>query len=113
MPRPSAHATVFHAVADPTRRALLDLLRAGERPAGELAECFQMTAAAVSQHLKVLKEAKLVADRRVGRVRLYRLTPEPLREVEEWIGFYREFWPRKLSALGAYLEESDGEGPAV
>ncbi len=113
MPRHAADSSVFLAIADPTRRAILDRLRAGERGAGELAEGFAMSAAAVSQHLGILKRAGLVADRRVGRVRFYRLLPDPLAEVEAWIAEYRRFWPEKLSALGAYLERLHGEEPGV
>ncbi len=113
MPRRAAESSVFLAIADPTRRAILDRLRAGERGAGELAEGFAMSAAAVSQHLGILKRAGLVADRRVGRVRFYRLLPDPLAEVEAWIAEYRRFWPEKLSALGTYLEAMHGKGPGV
>ncbi len=113
MPRHPADSSVFLAIADPTRRAILDRLRAGERPVAELAEGFAMSAAAVSQHLAILRRAGLVADRRVGRVRFYRLNPEPLAEVESWIGEYRRFWPEKLSALGTYLEAMHGKGSGV
>ncbi len=113
MTRRAAHSSVFLAIADPTRRALLDRLREGERAAGELAQGFAMSAAAVSQHLAILKRARLVLDRRVGRIRLYRLLPDPLAEVESWIAEYRRFWPEKLSALGDYLERLHGEEPGV
>ncbi len=113
MPRQPADSSVFRAIADPTRRAILDRLREGERAAGELAGAFAMSAAAVSQHLGILKRAGLVADRRVGRVRFYRLLPEPLAAVESWVGEYRRFWPERLAALGAYLERLHGEEPGV
>ncbi len=113
MPRPPADSSVFLAIADPTRRAILDRLRDGERAVSQLAAGFAMSAAAVSQHLGILKRAGLVADRRVGRVRFYRLCPEPLAEVETWIAHYRRFWPEKLAALGTYLEALHGEEPGV
>ena len=77
---------VYTAIADPTRRGLLDLLAEGERPVKRLAEPFAMTRPAVSQHLRVLREAGLVTERRVGRERRYRLRAAPLREVDEWVG---------------------------
>ncbi len=108
MSRRAADTSVFHAIADPTRRAMLDRLRAGPRTAGELGAGMPMTAAAVSQHLKVVKGAGLVADERVGRARFYRLLPEPLAEVDAFVEHYRVFWPQKLRALGEYLERSHG-----
>src|SRR3569832_815885 len=84
MPRPTAHADAFLAVADPTRRAILDRLRAGDAPVTQLAASFDMTRPAVSRHLRVLREAPLVRERRGGddgRQRIYQLTPDPLREV--------------------------------
>ena len=80
MPRPSATEDVFRAIADPTRRAVLDLLIArGEESVSALAAPFRMSLPAVSRHLRVLKEAGLVTERRSGKQRLYRLTPEPLK----------------------------------
>lgn len=94
----------FRAIADPTRRAVLDLLRAGERPVREITKCFRITQPAMSQHLRVLKSARLVTYRRVGRERLYRLRPQELRTVADWVRQYEAFWRQKLDALGAYLE---------
>jgi DNA-binding transcriptional ArsR family regulator len=76
---------VFHAIADPTRRELLDRLAGGEQPVGRLAARIDMTLSAVSQHLRLLREAGLVVDRREGRERLYRLNPAPLHEVAGWV----------------------------
>ena len=98
------HEDVFRAIADPNRRRILDLLAAGEAPAQELAARFDMSFAAVSQHLKVLLDAGLVARRAEGRSRIYRLTPERLRTVEEWAGTYRRFWTTALDRLGDYLD---------
>jgi DNA-binding transcriptional ArsR family regulator len=95
---------VFRAVADPTRRALLDLLADRERSVADLAEPFDMSLPAISQHLKVLREAGLVARRREGRRRLYRLEPRPLRAVSEWVEHYERFWRGRLASLGRHLE---------
>ncbi len=106
MSRPAASADVFVAIADPTRRALLDRLRLGEQPVKELAEPFAMSLPAISQHLQVLCEAGLVQMRKAGRQRLYRLNPEPLKQVSDWVAHYEQFWQEKLDALGNYLEEN-------
>ena len=105
MSRPYASADIFQAIADPTRRALLDRLRAGEQAVKQLAEPFAMSLPAISQHLQILCEAGLVQMRKSGRQRLYRLNPEPLKQVSEWISCYEQFWQNKLDALGNYLEE--------
>jgi DNA-binding transcriptional ArsR family regulator len=101
-------ADVFQAIADPTRRGLLDLLAAGEQPVTRLAAPFPMSRPAISQHLRVLRRAGLVSERRVGRERRYRLQPEPLREVSDWLRHYERFWLGKLAALGDYLDEEAG-----
>lgn len=106
MSRPTASTDIFQAIADPTRRALLDKLRNGEQPVKQLAEPFNMTMPAISQHLQILCEVGLVQVRKAGRQRLYRLNPEPLKEVSDWIINYEEFWQDKLDALGKYLEEN-------
>ncbi|MEH2071526.1 MAG: metalloregulator ArsR/SmtB family transcription factor [Nostoc sp.] len=106
MSRPAASADVFVAIADPTRRALLDLLRDGEQPVKELAQPFAMSLPAISQHLQILCEAGLVQMRKAGRQRFYRLNPEPLKQISEWIADYEQFWQEKLDALGNYLEEN-------
>jgi len=102
---------VFHAIADPTRRAILSRLAQGggeERSAGELSSSFAMTLSAVSQHLRVLREAGLVSVRKSGRERLYRLNADPLREVAEWTRAYECFWDERLGRLGAYLAREEG-----
>lgn len=101
---------VLHALADPTRRALLGLLAEAEQPVNALAAPFAMSRPAVSQHLRVLRDAGLVVERRVGRERLYRLDPTPLAEVRDWLRRYDRFWGERLDALGDYLEEADGDG---
>ncbi len=107
MPRPSAHADPFLAVADPTRRAILDQLRGGDAPVTELAAAFDMTRPAVSRHLRVLRDARLVRERRGGedgRQRIYQLTPDPLREVAQWAEGYTVFWRVGLSRLKRHVE---------
>lgn len=100
---------VFSAIADPTRRAILDSLRIKERPAGEIAALFPVSRPAVSKHLRVLRTAGLVRERRVARSRLYSLAPEPLREVEQWLEHYRVFWAR-LPGLKKYVLNRGNHG---
>lgn len=100
---------MFSAIAAPARRAMLARLAQREMPMGELAETFEMSLPAVSQHLAVLKDAGLVASRKDGRHRIYRLNPEPLKAVADWVQTYEVFWIGKLAALGEYLEKSDSE----
>jgi len=101
--RATGAADVFQAIANPTRRALLGFLRAGETPAMQLANQFDLTQAAISQQLRVLREAGLVAERRVGRQRLYHLNPSPLRDVADWLSDYERFWHDAFDRLGAYM----------
>lgn len=96
---------VFAAVGDPTRRAVLDMLRGGALSAGEIAHPFRMSRPAISQHLRVLRRSGLVAARRRGREQIYTLRPESLRDVYDWVEHYREFWTQKLDSLGAFLRE--------
>ncbi|MGD1910601.1 MAG: ArsR/SmtB family transcription factor [Rivularia sp. (in: cyanobacteria)] len=105
MSRQSASADVFQVIADPTRRAILDLLSTGEQPVKQLAEPFAMSLPAISQHLQILCEAGLVEMRKSGRQRLYKLKPEPLKQVSNWVANYEQFWQKKLDALRDYLEE--------
>jgi len=94
----------FNALADPTRRAVLDLLRAGTRPAGEIARAFPVSRPAISKHLRVLRRAHLVEERREGRHRFYQLNPEPLKAVDSWIEQYRQFWTASLESLKSFVE---------
>jgi len=96
-------ADVFHAIGDPTRRRLLDALGRGARPVNELARPFAMSRPAVSQHLRILRDAGLVTTRRSGRERYYRLRAARLREVYDWVAHYERFWKKGLEALGEYL----------
>lgn len=104
----------FSALADPTRRAVLDLLRSGSLPAGRIAQSFPVSRPAISRHLRLLRRAKLVRERREGRRRLYQLNPEPLRAVDSWLERYRMFWQMSLADLKAYVEaEHAKEKPRV
>ena len=95
----------FRALADPTRRAILDRLRFGEEPATRLAAAFPvMSRPAVSKHLRLLREAGLVNEHREGRERLYRLNLEGLRRVDEWLQSYRVFWQSNLASLKQHVE---------
>ena len=89
----------LEALADPTRRRLLALLREGEVAAGELAVRFPVSRPAISRHLRVLREAGLVRSRVEGRRRLYALDPRPLRELDDWLEPYRDLWAQRLDAL--------------
>lgn len=99
--------TVFDALADDTRRRILDLLRTGERCAGEIAEGFEISRPAVSQHLRKLRKAGLVERRTEAQWRVYRLNPEALREVDRWMEKYRVFWAARMHDLKRYAEESE------
>ena len=94
----------FSALADPTRRAVLDLLRAGTQPAGEIARAFPVSRPAISKHLKILRRAHLVDERRQGRHRMYQLNPEPLKAVDSWLEHYRQFWSASLTNLKTFVE---------
>ncbi len=96
---------VFHAIADPNRRRLMDLLAEGEKSVQELAQDFDITVAAVSQHLAVLLDSRLVARRASGRQRLYRLDAAPLRIVDDWTSQHRRFWQSRLGRLRTYLDK--------
>lgn len=97
-------ASPFRAVADPTRRRILDLLAAEERSVNELLRQFAISQPALSQQLKVLREAGLVVVRREGKRRVYALDPRPLRQIHDWVGHYERFWTDKLDALGRFLD---------
>jgi DNA-binding transcriptional ArsR family regulator len=96
---------VFAAISTPVRREILGLLAEKEMPVMEIAKSFDMSLSAVSQHLSILKNAELVQIRKVGRQRVYRLTPNPLMSVADWIRGYERFWSGKLRRLETYLEE--------
>lgn len=97
--------TTFEIVAEPTRRRILDLLRADERAVGDLVDALAMSQPAVSKHLRVLRDAGLVDARVDAQRRVYRLVPEPLVEIDDWLTPFREAWARTLDALEAHLDE--------
>ena len=99
----STEAT-FQVLADPTRRAVLDLLRSGTQPAGQIAKAFPVSRPAISKHLRLLRRAHLVQERREGRHRLYELNPEPLKAVDSWLEQYRVFWQTSLTNLKTFVE---------
>jgi DNA-binding transcriptional ArsR family regulator len=100
----------FAALSDPTRREILERLRFGEASVGELAAPFAMSLPGVMKHLRVLEQAGLVKQRKLGRVRRCRLEGVPLREAEAWVSRYREFWQGQLDSLAEFLEQPGSEG---
>lgn len=106
---PPANA-VFDAIADPTRRTIVQRVARHRLTAGELAQGFRISRPAVSKHVRVLVRAGLLRQRREGRHRVYELDPAPLRQVDEWVAQYRAFWQTNLRSLKAYVESgSDHE----
>ena len=106
MHRQTAHSDVFSAVADPTRRAILDRLRRGPSPVNELASGFRVSRPAISKHLRILRTARLVHERKEGRQRIYELEPARIQEVAKWAEEYRRFWVESISSLKRHLEQS-------
>lgn len=102
---PSALDGVFAALADPTRRAIVAQLAGGEATVGALAEPFEMSLAAVSKHVHVLRHAGLLTQRQQGRVRVCQLSAGPLRSADEWLADYRRFWNLRLDALATHFEQ--------
>ena len=108
-------ASTFAALAETRRREILDLLRAGERPVGELVQQLGLAQPTVSKHLKALREAGLVEVRHDAQRRWYRLRPGPLAEVDAWLAPYRRMWESSLDALEQHLDampEQSDEGSA-
>jgi DNA-binding transcriptional ArsR family regulator len=101
--------TAFDVLAEPHRRQILDLLRDRERPVGELVDALALTQPAVSKHLRVLRDAGLVEARVDAQRRLYRVRPEPLREIDAWLAPYRALWSSSLDALERELERMEDE----
>ena len=108
-PTPEKH-DVFQAIADPTRRKILQLLIEKELPISEITSHFPMSRTAVVKHLHILSEAELISGQKKGREKLYRLHPEPLTEVKQWLSFYEQFWTNKLSILKHIVENEDEDG---
>jgi DNA-binding transcriptional ArsR family regulator len=95
----------FDVLAEPHRRDILDILRTGERPVGDLVELLETSQPLVSKHLRVLREAGLVDVRIDAQRRIYRLRPEPLQEIDAWLAPYRTLWTTALDRLDVLLEE--------
>jgi DNA-binding transcriptional ArsR family regulator len=109
--------TVFLALADPTRRAILDRLAQGEASGTELARPFSISVPAISKHLRVLEHADLILHRKDGRTHLFRLAAGPMREAATWLEHYRHSWEAQFDSLETYLqttsgEEQDGDDPS-
>jgi len=102
---PDRLSTVFAALADPTRRAILARLASGETSVQELAEPFDISLPAVSRHLKVLARAGLIAQGREAQWRPCRLQANPLKDIADWVEYYRRHWEESFDKLGAYLKE--------
>jgi DNA-binding transcriptional ArsR family regulator len=96
--------TTFQALSEPSRQAILDLLRDGERPVGDLVDRLPLSQPAVSKHLRVLKQAGMVEVRIEGQRRLYRIRPEPLAELDAWLASYRQLWTTHLDRLEDHLD---------
>lgn len=104
MPRVAASSDVFHAVAEPNRRRLLDVLRGGERSVGDLVDATGLSYSLVSQHMQVLLDARTVVRRPQGRQRIYRLEAGPLQAVRDWAAEYEQFWQERLVHLRRRLD---------
>src|SRR5690606_23649176 len=103
----AAETRIFQALADPSRRAIFESLTRGEAAVKELTARFEISQPAVSQHLATLKEAGLVANRRVGRCVYYRVEPRGLKPLIDWIAHYRAFWTEHLDRLERLLEKME------
>jgi DNA-binding transcriptional ArsR family regulator len=99
--------TVFHALADPTRRSILRRLARGEGTVGEIAKPYPVSLAAISKHLNVLEAASLIAREKRGSFQVVRLEPRALRDARSWLDFYEKFWTEKLDVLKTMLEEQE------
>jgi DNA-binding transcriptional ArsR family regulator len=102
---------VFAALANPTRRDVLDLLLDGPRPVQDIADRFDMARPSVSEHLRVLRDAGLVTETRHGRQRLYSIEPDPLRDLQHWLAPYERFWRRRLAGLSDILDAQQKTDP--
>jgi len=96
---------VFQALADPTRRAILTLLRQGSQPVGGIARDFPISRPAISRHLRILRDAELVTEIKIGRNRVYELNAEPLKSIDDWLAHYRHMWQHQLRNLKRFVEQ--------
>jgi DNA-binding transcriptional ArsR family regulator len=102
--------SIFHALSDSTRRAILRDVSSKEKTVGEVAKPYAMSLAAVSKHLKVLEEAELIARERRGSFQIVKLNAKSLRPADDWLAFYEKFWNRQIDALQSYLEKGEDDG---
>jgi DNA-binding transcriptional ArsR family regulator len=102
----SALDSIFHALSDATRRAILRDLSRHEKPVGDVAKPYPISLAAVSKHLEVLERANLIHRERQGNYRIVRLNPQTLRAAQDWLAFYETFWQGRLDALQTHLESA-------
>jgi DNA-binding transcriptional ArsR family regulator len=100
-------SNAFEVVAEPSRRRILELLRDDDRPVNDLVDALGLSQPAVSKHLRVLRDAGLVDVRRDAQRRIYRLVPEPLVEIDDWLTPFRQAWSRRLDALEAHLDRME------
>ncbi len=110
MARAATTTDAFNAVAEPRRREILDALTHGERPVNELVDLLGLAQPHVSRHLRVLREVGAVVVRDEGRQRLYRLNPQALKPIHDWVSDYERFWSERFEQLDAVLEELKAEG---
>lgn len=103
--RRQSEDVVFRALADPTRRRILGLLRERRRSVGEIASNFRVSRPAISKHLRLLREAGLVLDEAEGTARMCELNPEPLRQIDAWLETYKTFWTTSLQRLKSHVEQ--------
>jgi DNA-binding transcriptional ArsR family regulator len=108
---PDALDRTFHALADPSRRSIIDRLSQGPASVSQLAAPLEMSLSAVVQHIEVLQKCGLVRSEKVGRVRTCQLEPTPMREVERWIAQHRQAWEGRLDQLGDILRSTYGRTP--
>ena len=107
--RPANFDRIFHALGDPTRRAIVDRLVSGPTSVSRLAEPLGISLTAVTQHLQILEEAALVQTQKLGRVRTCRIEPAGFHHLEQWVRDHRTAWERKLDRLGTFLAEEENE----
>ncbi|KRE01521.1 ArsR/SmtB family transcription factor [Priestia megaterium] len=103
----AAKHDIFQAIADPTRRKVLELLSEKELPISEITSHFSISRTAIVKHLHILSEADLVHGQKKGREKVYYLQPEPLKEVKDWLAYYEQFWMNKLSILQHIVERDE------
>lgn len=101
---------VFQAIADPTRRKLLELLAHDEMSISTISKHFPMSRTAVTKHLRILESAELVRSQKVGREKLYRLETKPLQKLQSWLAFFEPYWETKLLDLKRIIENEQREG---